>query len=1175
MGLLARSLPEAGLGLGGPLPFHAGSIVASAATVDAAARPAAGSRASRAGTAARPAAAAPAAALVLPPGVASAAPSGDVRAASGSGRARSRAVQDAIDRGAVPHTEDPRYFGVSPAICWCFNQGICKNAVSDGVCFFGRHICAQCHSRDHTDCARRGATGAGAELSGGGGTHSGGSGAPIAAVPASASSGLGRGPPAAKSDRPPLGIFPPGVARPRTRSYTSVRCLGRCVQRPSGQDSASFVPETRSSTPTGSTSAASNPERRVSTATAVAHAQDPRSIPAGSSFAASTPERPPSTSAAATAPARAPARIRKQPLAPPFDTTVPTYPTSAVGGATLPPGLAPTPVNLPNLLAALTDHPDPTLAARLSQGFTHGFPLLYRGPPYSAVHRPHPTALEHLDAVRADVAKERAAGRMAGPFPHPPFAPFVASPLGAVPKKRSNPPKWRRITDLSYPRFRGFSVNRGIDNAPLHYTSPSVADAIELIITLGRLTQLGKADVRDAFRLLPVRPEDYWLLGAALPSEDPTRPGEYDFYYDMALPFGGRSSPRTFEDLGQALDHVLRRAGVLFLRYVDDILVLGRPGTAECAQSMEALQAICSHLGIPLAAEKLEGPAFRLVFLGVELDTEAMEARLSAGRYEDLVSLLGRWEGKRHATRHDLQSLAGLLTSATAVIPPGRFFLQRVLSLISALRADHHRATLHPGFHADLRWWRFLLAERHGVRLLPTSARWADSRELRLETDASGVGFGAVFGDAWLFGAWADHSDIPASMPWRELMAIVIAATTWGPQWYRRRIHFHTDCEPVALAIANGYSPRPGFAALLRTLYALSVLHSFEFRATHIAGLSNVLADPLSRLQIEQFRRLHHTRRSYSYPQREFIEFCLQRGLHNRQGSVLPASETTLCFFAAHLFRRGGVAPPSIRTYITAVQSLHVDSGFSTFWGAMPRLARLLEGIARVADPRPKLRRDPITRGQLSALAQYAAAHPSPETRLLWAAFATAFFGFFRCSEVCAVRLPVPDPARLFQRRDLRFFVDEGERFARLHLKKSKTDQRGQGCDVDIPHVGGPECAHCALEALAASWTGPARPDAYVFAHADSGQPLTRSELHAALRNWLRALGYAADPLLPHSFRIGAATAAFEAGLPDYAIQLLGRWRSDAFQLYIRARPELVRRQRGLLLTSGSTPPAT
>eukprot|EP00741_Cyanophora_paradoxa_P009207 tig00001484_g8917.t1 len=159
MALLARSLPEGGLGLGGPLPFHAGSIVASAAAVDAAARPAGGGRASRASAAARPAAASAVAALASPPGTA---PSGDTRAASGSGRSRSRAVQDALDRGAVWHTEDPRYFGVSPAICWCFNQGICKNAVSDGVCFFGRHICAQCHSRDHTDCARRTATGAGA-----------------------------------------------------------------------------------------------------------------------------------------------------------------------------------------------------------------------------------------------------------------------------------------------------------------------------------------------------------------------------------------------------------------------------------------------------------------------------------------------------------------------------------------------------------------------------------------------------------------------------------------------------------------------------------------------------------------------------------------------------------------------------------------------------------------------------------------------------------------------------------------------------------------------------------------------------------------------------------------------------------------------------------------------------
>ena len=37
-----------------------------------------------------------------------------------------------------------------------------------------------------------------------------------------------------------------------------------------------------------------------------------------------------------------------------------------------------------------------------------------------------------------------------------------------------------------------------------------------------------------------------------------------------------------------------------------------------------------------------------------------------------------------------------------------------------------------------------------------------------------------------------------------------------------------------------------------------------------------------------------------------------------------------------------------------------------------------------------------------------------------------------------------------------------------------------------------------------------------------------------------------------HSFRIGAATAAAQAGLEDSTIQLLGRWSSGAFLRYIR-----------------------
>ncbi len=54
----------------------------------------------------------------------------------------------------------------------------------------------------------------------------------------------------------------------------------------------------------------------------------------------------------------------------------------------------------------------------------------------------------------------------------------------------------------------------------------------------------------------------------------------------------------------------------------------------------------------------------------------------------------------------------------------------------------------------------------------------------------------------------------------------------------------------------------------------------------------------------------------------------------------------------------------------------------------------------------------------------------------------------------------------------------------------------------------------------------------------------------------LTRAGVNSDRYSGHNFRSGAATAAAERGVEDATIKMLGRWKSSAYQLYIRTPRE-------------------
>ena len=176
--------------------------------------------------------------------------------------------------------------------------------------------------------------------------------------------------------------------------------------------------------------------------------------------------------------------------------------------------------------------------------------------------------------VDQKIAKELDAHRLAGPFETPPFPAFRVSPLGIVPKK--TPGDFCMVHHLSYPK--GKSVNDGISREHSSVAYANIDKAIRRLKHSGVVSYLAKTDVKSAFRISPVNPQDYYLLGLKW---------KHQYYYDKFMPMGCVSSYKTFEAFSMAAEWIaqekLTTANLLHL--LDDFLLI-QPTEDQCSKRL-------------------------------------------------------------------------------------------------------------------------------------------------------------------------------------------------------------------------------------------------------------------------------------------------------------------------------------------------------------------------------------------------------------------------------------------------------------------------------------------------------------------------------------------------------------------------------------------------------------
>ena len=498
----------------------------------------------------------------------------------------------------------------------------------------------------------------------------------------------------------------------------------------------------------------------------------------------------------------------------------------------------PTPID-PNRLDFWLQGYDKEKSEYLVNGFRHGFRSGFKGSVNSKIEKNLKSCYEHPELVDEYIQTELDAGRFVGPFDKCPFEEFQVSPIGLV--EKSTPGKYRAIHHLSFPY--GASINDGISAVDRFVQYSSVQDAIALVQKCGSGSFMSKCDIKKAYRIMPIHPDEYHLFVIF-------HDGKY--YFDRSLEMGMSSSCRIFDEFSSALEWIGKcKLNIDLVHYLDDFF-LANKSKNQCYTDLQSFSAMCSDIGVPLAPDKTVLPCQVVEYLGFEIDSVLQELRLPLLKVQKCVDLIQSMleKGKRRATLKELQSLIGLLNFTCAVVLPGRPFLRRLINITCGLKSPWHHANLNKGVKEDLRVWLDFLKNYNG-KCFFLQEKCLNSLELNLITDSCKFGYAGIFQNSYFYGSfpvWWQLQNITLL----ELYPIVLAVEIWVESFRNRKVLFHTDNKALVSVINKQTSREHLVMILIRRLVLFCLKNNIVVSAVHVVGSLNI-ADPLSRFQVETF----------------------------------------------------------------------------------------------------------------------------------------------------------------------------------------------------------------------------------------------------------------------------------------------------------------------------------
>ena len=423
--------------------------------------------------------------------------------------------------------------------------------------------------------------------------------------------------------------------------------------------------------------------------------------------------------------------------------------------------------------------------------------------------------------------------------------------LGAVPKTESSV---RVIHDHSRPMGR--SLNSQLTQS--NFSFQSVDDAIRL---MGRNCYMAKVDIEAAYRHVPIDPYDWSLTAFCWPTDSLE-----DLYFDGYLQFGLKNACEVFNRIGRAIVRMMARRGFKCLVvYVDDFIIIC-PTQAMAWYAYWALRILLTKLGfqVNMRAHKCIAPCQIIEFLGITLDSVAMQARLSPAKLAATSTMVADLLQRTSITRRELDKVNGKLNWVCKVVYGGRTFLRRLIDAQWSVQRPHHHVRITAGLRLDLQWWARFLHQFNGhTNLIPSMPVSFDD----ISTDASSsYGYGAFLMGGYFSFSFNEAHDIFPDAPApsepihvHELFVVLILCRLFSAALSGLYLRLNIDNTIVVSIINKGTAKGatgPRMMEYVREIFWLSAEHNFRLTSTYISSANNSLADALSRGDTVRFTAL-------------------------------------------------------------------------------------------------------------------------------------------------------------------------------------------------------------------------------------------------------------------------------------------------------------------------------